>query len=321
MAKATQFSLLNAIKIHRRNFKFLRLPWYFLIALLCSLSSPIMAALPGTSQPIINQIVAPASLLQQGKLLYDTGRFAEAVQMLQQAVKAYQNQGDTLSLAATLSNLSLAYQQLGKWTQAKQAITESLNLLKKEQNNQSLLVFAQSLDIQGRLQIATGQTEAALATWQQSAKIYTQLNNQNGVVKSLINQAQAWRSQGAYRRAVEILEKVENKLQSQPDSIAKAVGLRSLGDTLLVVGDRKKSRTVLEQSLKIAQRLQSSADIGASFFSLGNNARIQQQKSDAIAYYQKALELSPSPLTNLLSKSFGIIPLSLNKSPSTTQSP
>jgi CHAT domain-containing protein len=302
MAKATQLSVLNSIKIHRRSFKFIRLPFYFLMALLCSLSSPIMAAVPGinaASQPIIQQIVTPASPLQQGKLLYDTGRFAEAVQMLQQAVKAYQNQGDTLSLAATLSNLSLAYQQLGKWTEAKQVITKSLNLLKGEQNNQSLLVFAQSLDIQGRLQMATGQAETALATWQQTAKIYTQLKNQNGVVKSLINQAQAWRSQGAYRRAVEILKEVEQKLKSQPDSIAKAVGLRSLGDTLLVVGDGKKSRTVLEQSLAIAQRLQSSADIGASFFSLGNNARIQQQKSDAIAFYQKAVELSPSPLTKV----------------------
>ncbi|MDZ8050330.1 MAG: CHAT domain-containing protein [Aulosira sp. ZfuVER01] len=302
MVKATQLSLLNAIKFPRRTFKFLRLPLYFLMALLCSLSSPIMAAVPGintASQPIINQIAAPTSQLQQGKALYDTGRFAEAVQVLQQAVKTYQTQGDTLSQAATLSNLSLAYQQLGKWTEAKQVITESLNLLQGEQNSQSLLVFAQSLDIQGRLQIATGQTEAALATWQETAKIYTQLKNQNGVVKSLINQAQAWRSKGSYRRAVEILKDVNQKLQSQPDSLEKVVGLRSLGDILLVIGDGEKSRTALKQSLEIAEHLQSNAQMGASLLSLGNNARTQQKISDAIANYQKAVEVSPSPLTKV----------------------
>ncbi|BAY08775.1 CHAT domain-containing protein [Calothrix sp. NIES-2098] len=302
MVKATQLSLLNAIKFPRRKFKFVRLALYFLLALLCSLNSPIMAAVPGinaASQPIINQIATPTSQLQQGKVLYDAGRFAEAVQVLQQAVKTYQTQGDTLSQAATLSNLSLAYQQLGKWTEAKQVITESLNLLKGQQNSQSLLVFAQSLDIQGRLQLAIGQTEAALATWQQAGEIYTQLKNQNGVVKSLINQAQAWRNQGSYRRAVEILKEVKQKLQSQQDSLEKVVGLRSLGDMLLVIGDWENSRTALKQSLEIAEHLQSNAQMGASLLSLGNNARTQQNISDAIAKYQKAVEVSPSPLTKV----------------------
>ncbi|MDZ7959844.1 MAG: CHAT domain-containing protein [Aulosira sp. DedQUE10] len=272
------------------------------MALLCSLSSPIMAVVPGiyaSSQPIIKQIAAPTSLLQQGKLLYDAGRFSEAVQVLQQAVKEYQNQGERIKQAATLSNLSLAYQQLGAWQEAKQAITDSLNLLNGQQNSQSLQIFAQSLDIQGRLQLATGQAEAALATWQQAEKIYTKLSNQNGAVRTLINQAQAWRSQGSYLRAVEILKQVHQKLQKQPESIEKAVGLRSLGDTLHVIGDVEKSQTVLEQSRGIAESLQSNAEIGASFFSLGNNARTQQKTANAIAYYQKAVQLSPSPLTKV----------------------
>ena len=285
----------NAVKL-RHSFW---LPLYFLITLLCILGSPALAKLPTIT---INQITAastltdPASLVQQGKALYDSGRFAEAVQVLQQAV---QQQSDRLKLAATLSNLSLAYQQLGAWTQAKQAITQSLNLLKEAQNGQNLQIFAQSLDIQGRLQLAMGQPEAALTTWQQTAEIYTKLENHSGVVRSLINQAQAWRTKGAYRQAVKILDEVNQKLQLQPDSITKAVGLRSLGDTLLVVGDLQMSRTALEQSLVIAQNLQSKVDMGASLFSLGNNAQAQQQKSQAIAYYQQTVQVSPSPLTKV----------------------
>ncbi|BAY25377.1 hypothetical protein NIES2100_51830 [Calothrix sp. NIES-2100] len=272
------------------------------MALLCSLNTPIIAAVPGfnaSPQTILNQIATPDSLFQQGKLLYNAGRFAEAVQILQQAVKVYQNQGDTLGLAATLGNLSLAYQQLGKWNQAQQAITDSLNLLQKSPKNQNLLLFAQLLEIQGRWQISTGQAEAALVTWQQAEKFYTQLKNQDGVVKSLINQAQAWRSKGSYRRSVEILTYLEKKLQLDPGSIAKAVGLRSLGDTLLAMGYGEKSRTILQQSLKIAESMPANADIGATYFSLGNNAKTQKQKSDAIAFYQKAVELSPSPLTKV----------------------
>ncbi|MBD2213551.1 tetratricopeptide repeat protein [Nostoc linckia FACHB-104] len=302
MKKVTKLSIASYYVGNRRKIKFFRLFVYFIMALLCSLSSPIMAVLPGiaaSSQPIVKEIVAPASLLQQGKLLYDAGKFSEAVQVLQQAVKEYQTQGDRIKQAATLSNLSLAYQQLGAWQEAQKTITDSLNLLKVEQNSQSLQIFAQSLDIQGRLQLATGQGEAALATWQQAAKIYTQLKNESGVVRTLINQAQAWRSQGAYLRSVEILEQAYQKLQTQPNSIEKAVGLRSLGDSLLAIGDGKKSEAVLKQSREIAKSLQSNAEIGAIVFSLGNNARTQQKTAEAIAYYQEAVQLSPSPLTKV----------------------
>ncbi|MEA5506248.1 CHAT domain-containing protein [Halotia wernerae UHCC 0503] len=272
---------------------------YFLLALLCILASPVLAKVPNATNFSPQLTNATITTLQQGKVLYDAGRFAEAAQVLQQAVQEYKQQGDDLRLATTLSNLSLAYQQLGAWTQAQQAITDSLNLLKGQEKSQNLHLLAQSLDIQGRLQLAMGQTQKALATWQQTAKIYQQAENHNGVVRSQINQAQAWRTQGFYRRAVKILEQTSQKLQSQPDSIEKAVGLRSLGDALLLVGDQKNSCLALEQSLEIAQRLQSRTQIGASLFSLGNNARIRQQKAEAIAYYQKTFQVSPSPITKV----------------------
>ncbi|WP_375500246.1 CHAT domain-containing protein [uncultured Nostoc sp.] len=289
--------------------QFLRLPLYFLIALLCILDSPVLAKVPSSinllSQlPIHNltslAVVAdPASLIEQSKILYNNGNFTKAVEVLQQAVQVYKQQGESIRLAATLSNLSLAYQQLGAWNQAQQAITESLNLLKVQDENQNLQIFAQSLDIQGRLQLTMGQAEAALATWRHTEKIYRQANNQSGVVRSLINQAQAWQTQGFYPRALKTLDHVSETLKSQPDSIEKTVSLRSLGDALLVVGNLEKSRQALEESLMIARNLQSSVDIGASLFSLGNNALKQQDKPKAIAFYQQTVAASPSPITKV----------------------
>ncbi|WP_459195211.1 CHAT domain-containing protein [Nostoc sp. FACHB-892] len=316
MAKTTRIFSTNFVKIKKqkqsgrwqktRLAHFLRLPLYFLIGLLCILGSPVLAKVPGTinssSELPINSVTSlavtsdPASLLQQGKVLYDSGKFAKAVEVLQEAVQTYRQQGESLRLAATLSNLSLAYQQLGAWNQAQQAITESLNLLNEQGENQNLQIFAQSLDIQGRLQLTMGQADKALATWQQTEEIYRQADNKSGVVRSQINQAQAWRSQGFYPRAVKTLEQVSQTLKSQPDSIEKTVSLRSLGDTLLVLGDLEKSRQALEESLIIARNLQSNADIGASLFSLGNNARKREDIPKAIAYYQQTVAASPSPL-------------------------
>lgn len=321
MAKTTRIFGANSLKFKNRGAEtartrwltplahFLRLPLYFLVALLCIVGSPVLAKVPSSinssSQLPINNLTSlavptdAASLLQQGKVLYSNGNFAKAVEVLQQAVQIYKQQGENLALAATLSNLSLAYQQLGAWSQAQQAITESLNLLQGQDKNQNLPIFAQSLDIQGRLQLAMGQSEAALATWQRTEEIYKQADDKSGVVRSLINQAQAWRTQGFYPRAIKTLDRISQTLKSQPDSIEKTVSLRSLGDALLVLGDLKKSRQALEESLIIAQNLQSNADIGASLFSLGNNARKQNQKQQAIAYYQRTVAVSPSPLTKV----------------------
>ncbi|MBX9258378.1 CHAT domain-containing protein [Desmonostoc muscorum CCALA 125] len=307
ITQTTRFSGANFLKVKRQ--KAIRLSFYFLIGLLCILGSPVLAKVPDSINssvqlPInttMSVVVAtdPASLVQQGKVLYDAGNFAQAVEVLQKAVQVYQQQGESLRLAATLSNLSLAYQQLGEWSQAQEAITESLNWLKAQDKNPNLQIFAQSLDIQGRLQLAMGRSEAALATWQQTEKIYKQADNQNGVVRSLINQAQAWQAQGFYPRAIKTLDKVSQTLQSQPDSIEKTVSLRSLGDALLVVGDLKRSHEVLEESLRIARHLESSADIGASLFSLGNNALKQNDRANAIAYYQQTVAASPSALTKV----------------------
>jgi CHAT domain-containing protein len=313
MNKATRLCVPYSVKVKRQkaknqNFHFLRLPLYFLMTMLCILGSPVLAKVPGINtsyQLAINNISSPtpvavaASPLEEGKVLYDSGRFAEAVRVLQQGVQKSQQQGDTLALAATLSNLSLAYQQLGAWSEAQQAITDSLNLLRGQGKGQSLQVFAKSLEIQGRLQLATGKPEAALATWQQTEEIYQQAANKSGIVRSQINQAQAWRTQGFYRRAVEKLKQVQKLLQSQPDSLAKAVGWRSLGDSLLVVGELEKSRQALEESLAIARRLQSSAEISASLFSLGNYARTLHQQENAIQYYQQTVVASSSPLTKV----------------------
>jgi hypothetical protein len=54
---------------------------------------------------------------------------------------------------------------------------------------------------------------------------------------------------GFYRRALTMLTQVSQNLQSQPDSLTKVIELRSLGDTLQLIGDLEKSREVLQQSL------------------------------------------------------------------------
>lgn len=249
------------------------------------------------NQNIKSKVINSAEFLKQGKALYDAGKFADAIKILQRTVDNYRIQGDKLRQAVGLSNIALAYQKLGLWQEANQAVKESLKLL--ENIKQNPLILAQTLDIQGSIQLELGQAQPALATWQRAEAIYKQINHQSGIVGSRINQAQAWQTLGFYRRSLTTLTALQQELQSRPNSITKAVELRSLGDALQLAGDLKQSRQVLQQSLEIAQKLKSPQNESAALFSLGNTARVEQDLRGAIAFYQQAAVKAPSPINKV----------------------
>jgi len=244
-----------------------------------------------------------ASVVEQGKRLYDMGQFTEAVKVLQQAAAEFKSSRDGLQEAMTLSNLSFAYQQLGLWKEAEEAIAQSLKLLQSQENTgtsgERLQIIAQALDVQGQLQLAQGQAEAALTTWQKAANIYQQIGDRARLTRNRINSAQALQALGLYLQANKILNEVQQTLTSLPDSLIVATGLRSLGNVRRVVGDLNVSRLVLGKSLAVAKRVQSPKAIAEAQLSLGNTARAQQDTEAALQYYQEAAAVSVSSITRI----------------------
>ena len=293
---------------------------------------PVLAHSP-TVVTVAQESANPQTLVEQGKQLYDAGKFSEAVAVLRKAADAFKTQGNSLKAAMALSNLALAYQQLGAWSEAEQAIEDSLNLLQSKETvsnlpsgktTERLQILAQTLDIYGRLQLSRGQPEQALQTWQQATATHAQIGNREGKLQSQINQAQALQSLGFYTRACKTLLNglgIDNDdcrisdtqlqtLKNQPDSLTQAIALRSLGDALQLVGDLQQAENVLNVSLDIARRLRSPQNISATLFSLGNTVRAQRTidsdshsrtatTADALVFYQQAAEEAPSPMLKL----------------------
>ena len=248
--------------------------------------------------------------IQHGKELYQAGQFSEAVTAWQKAAAMFEAQGDVLNQALTLSFVASAFEQLGQWTEATKAITQSLQLLanNKQQTSDSQLILAQALNTQGNLQLTQGQESDALATWQQAEAAYQKAGDEVGILGSQINQARALQALGLYRRATIILEEVEKTLQKQPDSAIKVAGLRNLGNTLRLVGDLDRTRIVLQQSLAIAERLreqsrssleESALDISGILMSLGNTVRAQGETDAALKFYRQAAEIAPFSTTKI----------------------
>lgn len=280
-----------------------------------SLGLPSVVPQVSAQMPMVQNQPSGLQLVQQAKRSYEIKNFAEAARIWQEAASTFAAAGDVLNQAMALSNLSLTYQQLAEWDKAEEAIAQSLNLLQTQQTTaEKLRILAQSLDIQGQLQLTTGQTEIALETWQQAAKTYQRVNEEGRMAQSLLNLAQAQQDLGLYPHSCKTLlqalgvkdidcetlskttkstpEKSDPLLstfETLPDSIIKATGLRLLGDFMRVSGNLDHSQKLLKLSLEVAQRLPSPLDEKEAQLSLGNTARAQKKNDEALEYYQKAV--------------------------------
>jgi tetratricopeptide (TPR) repeat protein len=128
-----------------------------------------------------------------------------------------------------LSYISLAYQNLGEWQKAQAAIDKCLQLQNDSNKAANTAILAVVLNTQGSLQIATGQAEAALKSWQNAECAYTTTGDITGKIGTQINQAQALQALGLYNRAQKLLTSINQQVQNQPDSSLKLKALRSLG--------------------------------------------------------------------------------------------
>lgn len=280
----------------------------FFVALLFILSgvSPVVAAKVSSPTPIVQSPYDAEQLANKAVKLYQSGNYTEAAVAWKQTARVFAAKRDKLNQAMALSNLSLTYQQLGEWEQAKKAIDDSLAILRTpSKGKEELKILAQSLDIQGSLQRELGQTADALTSWQEASKIYGQTNEPDKLAQSKINQAQVMQDLGLYPRAcstiLEVLnqdlgvsncqelndfdkvdpkkpkkETLKQRLQVVADkspSLYRVLGLRSLGDMLRFIGQLEQSQMILETSLKQAQKLNSPQEQAAVYLSLGNTAR------------------------------------------------
>jgi CHAT domain-containing protein len=259
-------------------FLYITLSTQRITASVLTIPSPVQVSPPIHAQTLQNSV-------ERGRTLYETGQYAAAAEVLEQAVMRYRSEGNSLGEAVALSNLSLVYQQLGRWQDAEAAIANSIQLLESESSEASTL--AQVYDVQGRLYLERGQAEAALESWRKAAELYQQGNDLPSSAQSQLHQVEALQMLGLYRRAIAQLEQLLASL-SDADPSLKAAAHRSLGDALRATGNLDRSETELRLSLELAQQTQQPNAIAATQLSLANTLAAQNNLEAALPLYQQA---------------------------------
>jgi len=226
---------------------------------------------------------------QQGNLLYQQAEYSSALLRWQEALERYRQENNGLGQARVLSNLSLAYQALGHWTAAETAIARSLELAQASPP----AILAQALNTQGQLYLARGQASKALESWTLAERAYEQADDQAGLVRSQLNQIQALRSLGFYRRALDQLAALEPQLSALPETPLKLAALTQAGELLRLAGDTDQAQARLEAAVEMGDRASQSA-VSQALMNLGALAQTRRQPAEAAAYYDRALEQATS---------------------------
>ncbi|NEZ67287.1 CHAT domain-containing protein [Leptolyngbyaceae cyanobacterium CCMR0082] len=280
-------------------------------------SQPALVQTPDTEINSLNSLTAQqtdrssSSLIQQGRDLYKAGNYKTAIQVWQQAVDQLVAQGNWLSQASVHSHLALAYQNIGQSPQTDEAISTSLQLLDSNPSPDQPDYWSsrgQVQSTQGTIYLLRSQPTDALSSFQQAERDYRQASNNNGILRSQVNQAQALQALGFYRRALNTLTDLNPPLADRSPSLSQITGLRNLGDLLRITGDLEQSQTVLEQSLTLAQQLGDPIETAKIRFSLGNTIQAQGNTDQALNYFE---QVSVQPVSSSLRLKANITRLSL----------
>lgn len=269
----------------------------------------------------------PASLVELAQQQYQAGKFAQSLQLLQQAQKKYQNRQENLQQAQVLALISLTQQQLGKWQVAQKAIASGFDLLNTvEDSKNKQQVLAQLWNSHGQIELEIGQFKSALSAWQTAEKLYRQNQDRLGIRGSLINQAEALKNLGFYRRSCNTILQIfqpekyrcelltENQL-SEVLSITNSsagtwqiTGLVNLANSLLLIGKTSLAQQILEKNIVSPQQIQqlTSLEKNKILLTLGNiykNLGLEAKEREdfkkqqifgdrSLAYYQQLEQLN-----------------------------
>ena len=237
------------------------------------------------------------SPIERGRLLYEAENYNAAIRALEPAIEEYRSRSDLTRMAMVFNNLALAHQQLGDYAAVENNLNRSFKLLQATpQSMERQTIEAQAFDIKGKLALDRGQAKLAWESWQQAGSNYDALGDRTGLARSRLNQVQALQAMGFYRRALNSLE------QLQAEKLVEANNTtiwRSLGNTYLAMGQLKRAKETLLRSLSLAKSSGSVENTSKALLSLGNLARSQQDNTQAVTYYRRAIAAAPDLTTEV----------------------
>jgi tetratricopeptide (TPR) repeat protein len=228
--------------------------------------------------------------IELADVLYSISNFRKAIEYLKQALKISREIGDRLGEGSSLSNLGLAYRNLGEYRKAIEYHEQSLEIRREIGDR---LGEGSSLGNLGNAYFSLGEYRKAVEYYEQTLEISREIGDRLGEGSSLNNLGLAYHSLDEYRKAIEYYEQSLKIAREIGDRLGEGSSLGNLGNAYDSLGEYRKAIEYHEQHLEISREIgdrlgesNSLNNLGAACNSLGETEKACDLWRKALAIYE-----------------------------------
>ena len=194
------------------------------------------------------------------------GNYDQALRYLQDALQRREALGDQRSIALSLNNIGLVFQDSGQYKAALDSLTRALELRREVEDLPGVTVTLNNL---GTIYQDKGDYAEAVRLWHEGLEVAREIGDRKRQAILMLNIGE-----GQYRlrnpeEALRILTDVEQICMELSDRILLAESWRGLGKANLLRGDLKKAQKFLERSVEMFELTRSKIHVAIAKRTLG----------------------------------------------------
>jgi tetratricopeptide (TPR) repeat protein len=193
--------------------------------------------------------------------VYDT-----AERFMAEALQIRRELGDPRSIALSLNNLGIVYQDSGRFAEAKACFDEAL-ILRREIGDRPGL--AQTLNNLGTVHQDNGDNETAIALWKEALDLAREVGDRMRQSVILTNIGEAHYRLGRPAEAIKVLKQAEEISATLGDRILQGEIHRALGKAHMLVHDYAAAREQVARSIALFEQARGKPFLGVALRTLG----------------------------------------------------
>jgi predicted ATPase/DNA-binding CsgD family transcriptional regulator len=225
-----------------------------------------------------------------GEIASEQGRFAEAVQLYEEALAIVRPLGEKRLEAQIIGSLANADYGQGNFAEASRLYHEAIAIHDTTDDRRSLATCHNNL---GNVSLYLNRLDAAEAEYSRARDLLLELGDRRGALVVLGNIGAVVQYQGNLDRAIQIFHEVLAGMREIGDERGIASALSNLGSTFTDLGDLDQAKAYCLQAIEIMERIGLVRMIALTELSVAN---IEMQRGDNV----QAIEWATKSLGNLV---------------------
>jgi CHAT domain-containing protein/tetratricopeptide (TPR) repeat protein len=223
-----------------------------------------------------------------GGVYRDQGRYAEALEMYQQALVIQREVGDRTGEGSTLTGIGMVYDNQGRYAEALEMYYQAL-VIQREVGDRT--GEEATLNNIGAVYADQGRYAEALEMYQQALVIQREVGDRSGEGTTLSNIGFVYYNQGRYAEALESYEQALTIRREAGDRAGEGNTLNNIGGVYDDQGRYVEALENYQQALVIQREVGDRAGEGIILNNIGIARQAQGRYAEALDNYRQAMEV------------------------------